>query len=193
MSVGEGLESLDNTLDAFGFVSGLPTWLVQVLATIAIVILFMAIKRANKRLEWIIKTVEHMGRATVDEQGNPLIKTDDLQSIRNKVDSLRSEFFEHANAAKTHYLDLEHVSSTDHWKTCDISKCIHLQQLFHRFDKLTERFDSFDKRAEETRNNTTMSLSDIRDDQKNLGRELADLARRIINVLSDNLKARGGK
>ena len=65
-----------------------------------------------------------------------------------------------------------------------------MQQIFNKFDKATERFDAFDKRAEETRANTNLSLQDIREGQKDLGKELGDLAKLIINVLADNLKAR---
>jgi hypothetical protein len=64
-------------------------------------------------------------------------------------------------------------------------------------DKIGERLDQFDKRADETRQNTTTSLQALTDAQKELGRELGrelgDLAKTIINVLAEDLKRREKK
>lgn len=134
--------------------------------------------------------LERVSKTLADEKGNPIISFSLLADVKQEIALLRDDFEEHATKADGHYSDLQHVSSSEHWKTCDINKCIHMQQIFNKFDKATERFDAFDKRAEETRANTNLSLQDIREGQKDLGKELGDLAKLIINVLADNLKAR---
>lgn len=134
--------------------------------------------------------LEKVSKTLADEKGNPIISFSLLADIKEQLALLRDDFEEHESKADSHYSDLQHVTSAEHWKTCDINKCVHMQQIFNKFDKATERFDAFDKRVEETRANTNLSLQDIREGQKDLGKELGDLAKLIINVLADNLKAR---
>ena len=134
--------------------------------------------------------LEKVSKTLADDKGNPIISFSLLADLKEQIALLRDDFEEHSNKAIDHYTDLQHVSSAEHWKTCDINKCVHMQQIFNRFEKATERFDAFDKRAEETRTNTTLTLQDIREAIKDLGKELGDLAKLIINVLVENLKAR---
>lgn len=173
-------------------------WLAQRFDPVVVVALMLAgwvvfrfwLKPLTTLIAKTTADLERVSKTLADDKGNPIISFSVLADVKEQVSLLRDDFEEHAEKADTHYSDLQHVASADHWKTCDINKCVHMQQIFNRFEKATERFDAFDKRAEETRTNTTLTLQDIREAIKDLGKELGDLAKLIINVLVENLKAR---
>ena len=156
--------------DAWGFLGSAPHWLVYLAALIGLVLGGWWITRLSKQISSMVSTVEALG-------------------------DMCEGFNEHAKLASNHYKDVERIASDEHWKTCDINKCIHFQQIFNKIEKIQERFDQFDKRAEEARSNTNTSLEGLREGQKDLGRdlgrELGDLAKTIINVLAEDLKRKG--
>ena len=155
--------------DIWGFLSSAPHWLVYVGALAGFLFGGYWISGIGKQLKELIQTIE-------------------------TLDTMRSDLTGHINATINHLEDTKKLNSLEKWQTCDIQHCIHLQQLFNRMDKIGERLDQFDRRAEETRINTTTSLQALTDGQKELGRELGrelgDLAKTIINVLAEDLKRR---
>ena len=172
------------------------SWLSQYIhpgSAVLIIVTFLVLYRfwLNPFLTQTIQAtndIQKVAATIADEKGNPILSYKALSDLKEQISLLRDDFDEHSNRADTHYSDLQHVASSEHWKTCDVSKCAHMQQIFNKLDKVTERFDQFDKRAEETRTNTYVSLQDIREGIKDLGKELADLAKSIISLLSNSLK-----
>ena len=155
--------------DAWGFLTSAPHWLVYLAALIGLLLGAWWIVTISKQISSMVSTVDTLG-------------------------TMCEGFARHAEQADKHYKDVDKLASDEHWKNCDVGKCVHLQQILHRIEKIQERFDQFDKRADETRNNTTTSLDGLRDGQKelgrDLGRELGDLGKMIINVLAEDLKRR---
>lgn len=155
--------------DAWGFLTSAPHWLVYLSALIGLLLGAWWIVRLSQQISSMVSTVDTLGE-------------------------MCSGFNEHAKLASEHYKDVERLAGDEHWKTCDVSKCVHMQQIFHKIDKIQERFDQFDQRANETRSNTNTSLEGLREGQKelgrDLGRELGDLAKSIISVLTEDLKRR---
>lgn len=121
-------------------------------------------------------------------------KVNVLVNTIESVNSMREDITSHNHDSQIHFSDTKHLANLEKWQTCDIQHCVHLQQLFSRLDKLNERFDQFDKRADETRNNTSVSLQGINNAQKelgkDLGKELGDLAKMIMNLLVEDLRRR---
>lgn len=155
--------------DAWGFLTSAPHWLVYLTALIGVLLGGWWISTITRQISSMVATVDNLGE-------------------------MCSGFSKHAEQADKHYKDVERVASDEHWKNCDINKCIHFQQIFNKMDKIQERFDQFDQRANETRANTVTSLDGLREGQKelgrDLGRELGDLAKTIITVLAEDLKRR---
>lgn len=156
--------------DAWGFLTSAPHWLVYITALIGILLGAWWIVTISRQISSMVSTVDTLGQ-------------------------MCEGFARHAEQADRHYKDVERLAGDEHWKNCDINKCVHFQQIFTKLDKVQERFDQFDRRAEETRSNTTISLEGLRDGQRDLGRdlgrELGDLAKTIINVLAEDLKRKG--
>ena len=173
--------------DAWAFIATASPTALAVLALLGI----LKIRDVTNRLIAMQETIESLGKAALTKDGEPIFDKAAIDNIRAQVESIRNELQAHNKRAEGHYVDLEHLANTETWKTCDINKCIHLQQIFHKFDKMLERFDSFDKRAEETRGNTSHSLQSLDQGQKELGKELGLLAQKILTVLADSLKSRG--
>lgn len=181
---------MEHVLDAFGVVSSLSIPVLTFLAMIGIVLLFSKIRSFNNELQLLVKTVNAMGRATIDEKGNPVVDVDILNDLKLQLLELKKECETYTKKANDHYVAVDHIASSEHWKNCDISKCIHLQSLFNKFDRIIERLDNFDKRADESRSSTITGLQSMHQAQKDLGVELGNLAKTIITVLSDILRDR---
>ena len=155
--------------DIWGFLSSAPHWLVYLAGVVGLL-----------ALGYLCVNVWHQLKAA-------------SQSVET-INAIRAELSSLANATEQHFVDTAHASSQAKWADCDIQHCIHLQQVFTRLDKLAERFDEFDRRTEETRANTSTSLSAINIAQKelgkDLGRELGDLAKTIMSLLVEDLRRR---
>jgi uncharacterized membrane-anchored protein YhcB (DUF1043 family) len=153
--------------DAWGFLAAAPHWLVYLAALVGLLLGAWWISRLSRQISYMVSTFETLS-------------------------DMRGEFDEHAKLANSHYKHIEILASEEHWKTCDINKCIHFQQIFNKIEKIQERFDQFDQRANETRTNTATSLDGLREGQrelaKEMGRELSDLAKQLITVLAENIR-----
>ena len=158
--------------DIWGFLSSAPHWLIYLGALAGFLAGGYLISYIGKQIKLLIITIE-------------------------ALNVMRDSMADHVKATSAHFEDAKKLNSLDKWQTCDIQHCVHLQKVFHRMDKIGERLDQFDKRADETRQNTTTSLQALTDAQKELGRELGrelgDLAKTIINVLAEDLKRREKK
>jgi hypothetical protein len=177
--------------DAWGWLQTQGLAVLSVMALIGILLSAGRYYYYAKELKQMRDTIAALGKAALTKDGAPVFDAKTLEELRVRVDAVRNEISAHNQRAETHYSDVEHIASTDHWKNCDISKCIHMQQIFHKLDKVSERFDQFDRRADDSRNTTVVSLESIKAGQKDLGRELGDLAKTILSVLAESLKNRG--
>lgn len=135
-----------------------------------------------------VKTLE---TTILSKEGNPAAQYGMLVHIDETVNELRRDFESHTSAAERHYQTLEDVNSEDHWKNCPIDKCVHFQDIIRRLDRVVEKWEQFEKRADESRANTVTSIEGIRGGQKDLGKELGDLAKLLVGILTDNVKNRG--
>ena len=148
--------------DIWGFLGAAPHWTVYLAALIGLLLGGWWLNRVTNQINSMMSTIE-------------------------SLDTMRVNIDEHVKDANNHYKDVAHIASEEHWKNCDITKCIHLQQI-------TNRLDQFDRRADETRQNTTISLQGLRNSQerlsKDMGKEVADLAKLLVNVLNENMKRR---
>ena len=185
---------MDNLLDAIGVVGNLSWHVLTILALLGIVLGLSKLRAFSSQLEDVVVTVERLGKAALTKDGDPVLDVKVLTDLRQQLETIRVEFAEYQRTATKHYSDIEHQASQDKWIDCDITRCVHLQGIFSRIDRVVERLDQFDRRADETRHNTTTSLQGLRDGQerlsKDMGKEVADLARLLVNVLNENMKRR---
>lgn len=181
---------LDNLLDAIGLVGNLSWHVLTILALLGIILGLSRIKSFSSQLEDVVKTVEQLGKAALTKDGDPVLDVKILTDLRQQLETIRNEFAEYQKTANKHYIDIEHQSQQDKWIDCDITRCVHLQGIFSRIDRVVERLDQFDRRADDSRAQTTTSLQAISVAQKELGRELGELAKTIITVLGDIIRER---
>lgn len=148
--------------DIWSFLGAAPHWLVYLAALLGLFFGGWWINKLATQINNLVTTVE-------------------------ALDMMRGDFTEHIRKTEQHFRDVEHIASEEHWKNCDIAKCIHLQQIANRLDQ-------FDRRADETRQNTTTSLSGLRDGQerlsKEMGKEIADLAKMLVTITTESMKRR---
>ena len=153
--------------DAWGFLSAAPHWLVYLVALIGLMLGAWWITRLSYQMNRLISCV------------------DIINDVKQSVDN-------HIRETDKHFKDSDKIASEEHWKNCSVSKCVHVQQFTHALNKVNERFDQFDRRADETRSNTVTSLEGLRDGQRDLareiGKELSDLAKQLISVLAENIR-----
>lgn len=181
---------MENSFDVWSFVSGLPLPVLSVFATIGLLLLLSSIKRATRQLQTIVSTVEAIGKAVITREGTPAFDRRTFDEMKQQLEVVHKDFLDHKHEASEHYSDVERLSNEDMWKRCDVQKCNHLQTVGHKLERVLERFDVFDRRADETRSSTILSLQSLSQSQKDLGSELSNIAKTIIQVLSDIIKDR---
>lgn len=121
-------------------------------------------------------------------KGDPLLHYSILQEINQEMRELREDAEKHQSAAQKCHDDMERAANAQKFSDCDVNRCIYISRIL-------DRFDDFDKRAEESRSSTITNLESINSKIIELGRENGDMARSIISVLSDfvtNKKRSGG-
>lgn len=182
--------TLEYFLDAWGFVKSLSAPTVEFLALIGIILTLLRFRSYGQQITDLTTTIQQLGRAALTKDGDPIFDVKVLIELRQQLETIRLEFVEHQKAATTHYADVEHLATQDKYINCDISRCVHLQNVFNRIDRVVERLDQFDRRADDSRASTTVSLQAIGVAQKELGRELGELAKTIITVLGDIIRDR---
>lgn len=181
---------MENSFDIWSFVSGLPLPVLTVFATIGLLLLLSSIKRLTRQLQTIVSTVDAIGKAVITKEGIPAFDRRTFDEMKQQLDVVHKDFLDHKREAAEHYADVERLASDDMWKQCDVQKCGHLQSVGNKLERVLERFDTFDRRAEETRSNTLLTLQSLNQSLKELGFELSNIAKTIIQVLSDIIKER---
>lgn len=181
---------MEHLLDAIGVIGNLSWHVVTILALLGIILGLNRIRAFSGQLEDVVRTVEQLGKAAFTKDGDPVLDVKLLTDLRQQLEVIRIEFAEYQKTASKHYSDIEHQASQDKWIDCDITRCVHLQGIFSRIDRVVERLDQFDRRADDSRAQTSTSLMAISQAQKDLGRELGELAKTIITVLGDIIRER---
>lgn len=153
-------------------------------AALGVLFIFRYINQFSDQLKKMSDTVDIMGKAIVNEKGNPIATYDVLSSIKQELSLLRDDFEEHSTSAADHYKDVERIAGDEHWKNCSIDKCPLMSNIFVKLDKVLDRFDQFDKLAEDSRKNTSASLDSISKGMRDLSKELSSIAQTIVGVLS---------
>lgn len=184
---------MENSFDVWAFVSGLPLPVLTVFATIGLLLLLSTIKRLTLQLQTITATIESIGKAVTTKDGDPVFNPKSLDDLKKELEIIHKDFLSHKQEAANHYQDVSRLAGEEMWKHCDVQRCSHLQGLGNKFERILERLDSFDRRAEESRSSTILTLQSLNQEQKDLGSELSRLAKSIIEVLSDIIKERDKK
>jgi hypothetical protein len=181
---------MDHLLDAIGMLGSISSHILTILAVLGIVLGMGRIKAFQKQLDEVVKTVILIGEATLDDKGRPLMDYKSIDGLKQAVIDVKHTIDEHSTKTLRHFDDVARVADEDKFKNCDVQKCIQISNLNHSFDRVLDRFDQFDKRAADSRNQTNLSLQSIQQGQKDLGVELGNLAKTIISVLTDLIKER---
>ena len=184
---------MENSFDVWAFVSGLPLPVLTVFATIGLLLLLSTIKRLTLQLQMIATTIESIGKAVVTKDGDPVFNQKLFDELKKEIETIHKDFLSHKQEAASHYQDVNRLAGEDMWKHCDVQRCSHLQGIGNKLERIMERLDSFDRRADETRSGTLLTLQSLNQEQKDLGSELSRLAKSIIEVLSDIIKERDKK
>lgn len=181
---------MEHLLDAIGVLGNISSHILTILALLGIVLGMGRVKAFQKQLDQVIKTVMLIGAATLDENGRPLIDPQVFGEMKKTVEDVKGFIQEHSIQSIRHFDDSARAASEDKFKNCDVQKCVHIKEISHQISRIHDRFDQFDRRAEDSRGQTSASLQTISQGQKDLGAELGSLAKTIITVLSDIIRER---
>lgn len=138
--------------------------------------------------------VNSLYTALSNTKGEPIVQHDLLVNMINEIKSMKEKLEAHNIGAEHHYDDIRRLTDEEQWKHCDIEKCPYISKLSQNLKDIEARFSEFEIKAEQSRNATGVSLESVNQSVqqtgKDLGKEIGDLAKMLITVLSDSLRNR---
>lgn len=161
--------------------------LIFALATYGVWKIYRDSKTITDKVESISSDVALLRTAISHEKGDPVLHYSMLKEISDELTELRQDSEKHYSAAQKCHDDIARQADSNKYQTCDVNKCIHLTKVNNDLSRILDRFDDFDKRADESRSSTLNTLDSINLKIIELGRESGDMARSIIDVLRDFL------
>ena len=181
---------MEHILDAIGVIGNVSWHLLALLALLGIVLGMNRLKAFSVQLEELFSVIRQIGQATLDDKGKPLLDYHTIDETRRLIAETRDDLTDHSIRSLKHFDDIARVADEDKYRNCDIQRCVHFQSVIHKIERILDRFDQFDRRAEENRTTTSTSLLTIQQGQKDLGSELGNLAKTMITVLTDFIRER---
>lgn len=134
--------------------------------------------------------IKALGAAQLDEKGKPLLDHNSLSEIKTHLTEIRNQVNDHSLRSLQHFADTERAASEDKFRNCDVQKCVQIKDIAHEIERVQDRFNQFDQRADESRSSTTVSLNSLHQTIQSIESKLSDLAKTIITVLDNNLRDR---
>ena len=174
--------------DAWGFLACAPHWLVYLSGLIGLLLAGWWLTWATKRIYRLTGTIEGLGNASLDDKGRPLFDYRVLIEIREQLVRLRDDFENHADLFTEHHADVARVANGDPWKTCLVEHCPNLSAIIHKIDLLIKLFDSFDDKAQQSREATGATLSQISLQITEIARQLSSDAVESRKTTQESLK-----
>ena len=174
--------------DAWGFLAYAPHWVVYLTALIGILLGGWWLAWATRRIYGLTGTIESLGKASLDDKGLPLFDYRVLMEIREQLVELRDNFENHADLFTEHHADVARVANGDPWKTCLIEHCPNLSGIIHKIDMMIKIFDQFDGKAEQSRQTTGATLTQISTQITEIARQLSSDAVESRKTTQESLK-----
>lgn len=147
-----------------------------------------------KTIHLIYIEVDTLKKTLTHDKGDPLVHYTLINDIGREVRELRQDFEVHATGAQKHYDITEVVADSEIWTKCNVDKCPNLTKFQLVLQALQDRFSQFERTASDSRNSTSHTLdslsTQIQQGNKDFGKELADMAKLMMGLLTENMKGR---
>lgn len=129
--------------------------------------------------------IQKVASTIADEKGNPILSYKALADLKEQIALLRDDFDEHSKNAEGHYDEVKRTGDLALWQKCDVGKCPNLGNITAKLDHVIHIFDTWDDKAEQSRQNAGATLDAISSQIRDCSNELKTLAKTVIEVLSN--------
>ena len=175
------------------FLASIYSWLIQYVNPGTAIAMLVAALIAHKY--WLGPLVKETIQATndiqkvaatiADEKGNPILSYKALADLKEQISLLRDDFDEHAKSAVDHYDDVKRNGDLAMWQKCDVGKCPNLGNILAKLDHVIHIFDTWDEKADASRQATGATLETIATMIRDCSNDLKNFAKTVIEVLSN--------
>lgn len=129
--------------------------------------------------------IQKVAATIADDKGNPILSYKALADLKEQISLLRDDFDEHTKSAESHYEDVKRSGDLAMWQKCDVGKCPNLGNILSKLDHVIHIFDTWDEKADASRQATGATLDSIASMIRDCSNDLKNFAKTVIEVLSN--------
>lgn len=170
--------------------SGTIALLIGVIVALGLYYFVKLVKLIVSKVESSSDVIINLGKSLTNDKGEPVKHVDNFLSIIKKLDEIK-EFELSRNEKINKYADrIDLLVDNIKDKQCKIDECPYFGKVLSELKLLIEKFDQFERRANDSRNITGNSLDEMRTQMQILASEISQQSKQMVNVLTDLLVGR---
>jgi hypothetical protein len=155
---------------------GVGVALLVVGAVIGIGFVLHVLKKLVTRVTDSIVKIDKINTSLTSKEGDPVIQHELIADLFKEIIEHRGECATHQQAALEHYSDVKRLSSEEHWKNCDVSKCGFMQSLISDIEHISDRITALDSLLKD-------QGIEFRSSDDSIKKQIADLTRDILATM----------
>lgn len=148
------------------------------------------IKLIISKIETSSDVIVTLGKSLTNDKGEPVKHVDNFITIIKKLDEIKDFELSQNEKSNRHSDKLDSIAENVKNKTCKVEDCPYFGKLVLELKSLVEKFNEFERRANESRSLTGNSLDDMRNQMQVLASEISQQSKQMVNVLTDLLIGR---
>ena len=138
----------------------------------------------------ITLATKQMGEKIGHKDGDPVAHFVVLRQIEAELREFRQDMEKHVSEAGSHYEDVKRLNDDEIWTRCPLDKCPNMGRFTSVLQSLVEKFENFDKKAQESRAATGNSLEGINAQMQQVGKEIGDTFKVLLQTMTDIMVGR---
>lgn len=165
----------------------------SILAIIVIVGIYYFIKLVKiiiSKIESSSEVIVGIGRALTNDKGEPISQIEHFNIVTKLLEDIKKTQQLHVEDAGTHYGHTKMIADENKVKNCDAANCPYLLKMVAEVRLFTEKFDQFEKKAQDSRISTGASLEDVKNQMQGLASEISQQSKQMVTILTDLLIGR---
>lgn len=148
------------------------------------------VKLIISKIETSSDVITTLGKSLTNDKGEPVKHVDNFLTIIKKLDEIREFELSQNEKSNKHSDKLDSLVENFKNKSCKVEDCPYFGKLVTELRSLVEKFDQFERRANESRNLTGNSLDEMRNQMQVLASEISQQSKQMVSVLTDLLIGR---
>jgi hypothetical protein len=148
------------------------------------------VKLVVAKIESSSDVISTLGKSLTNEKGEPINQVEHFNQVSDYLRDLKQISINHNEEAKLHYQHTKTLADENKVKNCEAQNCPYLIKMIAEVRSFTEKFDSFEEKARDSRVATGASLEEIRSQMVVLASEVSAQSKQMVGVLSDILTGR---